>query len=138
MAKRFGQQHRDLQRRQAKAQLEENAIQSLFVRPESGCVETRQEFDLEDPDFRVSQRLVSHDSKLVEFALILTRFQGGQWVEMYSIDTEHGMLHEHVSGHKRKGDRQDIHALHTQVDVQESLDEPSMRLVLEKYRRMRS
>jgi hypothetical protein len=134
---RFGQQHRDLQRRQARAQLD-NVNESFFAKPAKDCVETRQDFDMEDPDFRISQRLVSHESKLVEFALILSRSQGGQWVEVYSIDTEHGMLHEHISGHKRKGDRRDIHALHTQVDVQESLDEPAMRLVLEKYRKMRS
>jgi hypothetical protein len=134
---RFGQQHRGLQRRQARTQLE-NITQSFFAKPATGCVETNQEFEMDDPAFRVKQRLVAHDTKLVEFAVVLCRLQEGQWVEVYSIDSKHGMLHEHVSGHKRKDDRRDIHPLYTQVDVQESLDEPAMRLVLDKYRMMRS
>lgn len=59
-------------------------------------------------------------------------------MEVYSIDSKHGVLHEHISGHKRKDDRRDLGALYTQVDVQESLDDPAMRMVLEKYRKMRS
>lgn len=136
MAKRFGRQHRDLQRRESRAQVA--TTQSLFERPDSGCVETRHPVELEDPDFRLNQRLVSHEEKLVEYALVLSRFQGGRWVEVYSVDTRHGVLHEHISGHQRENDRRDIRALHTQVDVQESLDDPAWELVLAKYQKMRS
>lgn len=114
------------------------AEQAFFVRPEAGCIESQQEVELDDPEFRLIQRLVAHEMKLVEFALVLSRLQGGQWVEVYSIDTKHGVLHEHISGHTRKDDRRDLGALYTQVDVQESLDDPAMRMVLEKYRKMRS
>lgn len=48
------------------------------------------------------------------------------------------VLHEHISGHKRKNDRRDIRPLYTQVDVQESLDDAADPLVLEKYRKMRN
>ena len=132
---RFGQQNRNLQRRETRAQT--IVSKSLFVKPESDCVEARQVVELEDPDFLLSQRLVTHNEKLVEYALVLSRLQGGEWVEVYSIDTQHGTLHEHISGHKRKNDRRDIRPLYTQVDVQESIDEPAMQLVFEKYRKMR-
>jgi hypothetical protein len=134
---RFGRQHRDLQRRAARQQVE-IVDQAFFVRPGAGCVESRQEVELDDSEFRISQRLVVYEEKLVEYALVLCRFQGGEWAEVYSIDTRHGVLHEHISGHRRKDDRRDLYALYTQVDVQESLDDPAMYMVLEKYRRMRS
>lgn len=134
---RFGRQHRDLQRRATREQAE-IVDQAFFVKPDVGCIETRQEVELDDPEFRISQRLVSHDAKLVEYALVLSRFQGGEWVEVYSMDTQHGVLHEHISGHKRKDDRRDLRVLYTQVDVQESLDDPAMYMVLEKYKRMRN
>jgi len=134
---RFGRQHRDRQRRDTRAQID--AITgSFYVRPEVGCEEARLVVDLEDPDFRLDQRLVTCDGKLVEFAVVLSRDQGGEWVEVYSVDTKHGLLHEHLSGHRRPNDRRDIKPLLTQVDVQESLDDPAMTMVLEKYRRMRS
>lgn len=134
---RFGRQHRDQQRREEKAMLAAAATNALYVKPESGCVETRQEVELEDPDFLYSQRLVIHENKLVEYALVLCRLQGGEWVEVYSLDTRHGGLHEHISGHKRKDDKREIRPLYTQVDVQESLDTAD-QLVLEMYRKMRS
>lgn len=134
---RFGRQHRDLERREARAQ-SSLADGAFFVRPDTDCEEARQDVELDDPDFRFSQRLVTHEGKLVEYALVLSRIQGGQWVEVYSVDTRHGVLHEHISGHQRKGDRRDIQPLYTQVDVQESLDDPASQLVLEKYRKMRS
>ena len=137
MATRYGRQHRDRQRRESRAQ-QGVTTQPLFERPDSGCVETRHPVELEDRDFRLNQRLVTHEEKLVEYALVLTRFQGGRWVEVYSIDTRHGALHEHISGHQRDNDRRDIRALYTQVDVQESLDDPAWELVLAKYRKMRS
>jgi len=133
---RFGQQHRDRARREAKAQLEASAGVS-FVRPESGCEETTDTVELEDIDFRLKQRLVTHERKLVEYAIVLTRHQGGQWVELYSVDTKHGTLHEHIAGHARDDDKREIQPLYTQVDVQESLDS-AVQLVLEKYRKMRS
>lgn len=94
--------------------------------------------ELDDPDFRLMQRLVRADGKLVEYAIVLTRHQGGEWTEVYSVDTKHGVLHEHISGHRRANDRRDIRPLYTQVDVQESFDDPATELVLAKYRRMRS
>ena len=114
------------------------ATGALFVKPDTGCVESRQVVELEDPQFRLSQRLVTHESKLVEYALVLSRQQGGDWVEVYSLDTKHGYLHEHISGHARKGDRRDVRPLYTQVDVQESLDDPASQMVQAKYRKMRS
>jgi hypothetical protein len=132
---RFGQQHRDQHRRQARAQLD-IGVQPFFVKPEKGCVETNQVYEL-DPDFRVVQRLVAHDNKLVEFAVVLNRLQKGRWVEVYSVDTVHGTLHEHVSGHRRKDDSREIQPMYTQVDVQESLDDRAMPLVQEMYRKVR-
>lgn len=134
---RFGQQHRDLQRREARA-LATPAPGALFIKPETGCVEVQNTVELDDPDFRLTQRLVTHEKKLVEYALVLSRLQGGQWVQVYSVDTKHGVLHEHISGHQRNNDRRDIQPLYTQVDVQESLDDPASQLVFEKYQRMRS
>lgn len=134
---RFGRQHRDLQRREARA-LAATATGAFFVKPETGCVERQQDVELDDPDFRLTYRLVTHEAKLVEYALVLCRLQGGLWVEVYSVDTEHGVLHEHTSGHRRNNDRRDIQPLYTQVDVQESLDDPASQLVLKKYLRMRS
>ena len=137
MATPFGRQHRNRQRREAKAQMAV-ATGAFYSRPDSGCSEYQQSVELEDSDFRYTQRLVTHEGKLVEYALILDRLQGGQWVEVYSVDTKHGVLHEHISGHQRKGDRRDIQPLYTQVDVQESLDDAADQLVLEKYRKMRN
>lgn len=111
---------------------------AFYVKPDTGCEEFTQMVELNDPEFRYTQRLVVHERRLVEFALVLDRFQGGRWVEVYSIDTQHGVLHQHISGHQRKDDRRDIQPLYTQVDVQESLDDPADRMVLEKYRRMRN
>jgi hypothetical protein len=134
---RFGQQHRDQQRRQARAQAGKG-VQALYEKPAKGCVESKLVYEQEDPDFRIVQRLVTHDEKLVEFAVVLIRLQKGQWVEVYSVDTVHGTLHEHISGHNRENDSREIQPMYTQVDVQESLDEPAMRLVQEMYRRVRS
>lgn len=133
---RFGRQHRDLERRESKAQVAA-VTSAFFEKPTSGCVERRQDVELEDPDFRYSQRLVVHEDKLVEYALVLTRRQQDRWVEVYSVDTRHGVLHEHVSGHQRENDRRDVQPLYTQVDVQESFDTAD-QLVLGIYRRMRS
>lgn len=135
--KNFGRQHRDRQRRDTRAQW--SATTQGFYEPSTtGCPETRQEYELDDPDFRLMQRLIVCDNKLVEYAIVLTRFQAERWVEVYSVDTRHGTLHEHKSGHQRSGDRRDVRPLYTQVDVQESFDDPAMEMVLEKYRRMRN
>lgn len=134
---RFGKQHRDQSRRDARAQMN-LPTQALYIPDKTDCETFRQTVELEDLDFRLKQRLVRCNGKLVEFALILTRFQGYRWVEVYSIDSEHGMLHEHTSGHQRQDDRRDIRALYTQVDVQDSFDDPATRMVYEMYRRLRS
>ncbi len=112
---------------------------ALFTKPDTGCVETRIKVELEDPDFRIDQRLVTHETKLVEYAVVLSRrWRDGPWDQVYMVDTLHGTLHEHLSGHHRDNDGREIRAMYTQVDVQESLDDPAMLMVLEKYRRMRS
>lgn len=107
MAGRFGRQHRDRQRRESKAQLAALGG-SLFVRPDAACVETRNTVDLDDPEFRLDVRLVVHEEKLVEYAVVLSRRQAEEWTEVYSVDTRHGTLHEHVSGHRRSNDSKEI------------------------------
>ena len=139
MATPYGRQQRERERREARAQMAAVSTGSLYMPPENGCVESRQQVELEDPDFRLDMRLVNSGDKLVEYAVVLSRrWRGGDWDQVYMVDTLHGTLHEHLSGHHQDGDSREIRPLYTQVDVQESLDDPATLMVLEKYRKMRS
>ncbi|MFP5290190.1 MAG: hypothetical protein ACLGH5_04260 [Actinomycetes bacterium] len=94
----------------------------VYERPADGCEEMRIPVPMPHPRFRITQRLVSYRHQLVEFAVILSEWDGRGWEEVYSVDTCHGYLHEHIHGHRKPNDRRDIKPLFTQVDVQESLD----------------
>lgn len=134
---RFGRQHDVARRRDAK-RAEEEFTGQRYVRPDDPmCEEVKVPYDIDDPEYLISQRLVYLGEKLVEFAIILTRTP--EWAEpfeVYSIDTKHGSLHEHVNGHHEHGTAREIKPLYSQVDVQESLDDPAMKMILERYKRL--
>jgi hypothetical protein len=68
-------------------------------------------------------RLSFAQNQLVAFFIGWFRTQDERTQEMFSVDTNHGWLHAHTSGHRRKKDRQNIRPLHTQTDVRESYAE---------------
>ena len=131
--------NRNDRRRNAKRARKEPEVElTLYSRPPDGECETS-EFPvvLDDSDFQIVMRLVRSKGRLVEFAIILCRLAGEEWREIYSVDTMHGQLHEHTTGHQKSHDRQNIKPLFNQVDVQESFDEPSYRMVHERYLTLR-
>lgn len=90
--------------------------------PPSECDSQTHEVELAGEIYRIVQRMQYHGGRLVEFAIILCkRDRRGNWSEIYSVDTKHGSLHVHPTGH-RTPERHTVSPIYTQVDVQESFD----------------
>jgi hypothetical protein len=125
----------DRQRNDKRAKKSDEPTLDLFVRPAEGCEDLVIPVDMPDARYRITQRLMSYRHQLVEFAVVLSKWNGDGWDEIYSIDTCHGYLHEHIHGHRKPGDRRDIRPLVSQLDVQESLD-PAYDQVRDHYLRL--
>lgn len=128
----------DRQRNDKRARKAAEVELTTYEKPnDPACIETRIPHDIDDPDYTISLRLVSLHGKLVEFSIVLSQTFGNESVEVYSVDSQHGYLHEHIHGHNKPKDRRDIKPLFSQVDVQESFDEPALQMVLKTYNRRR-
>lgn len=122
----------DRLRNAKRARAPELPLDALYVAP-PGLDEHEYFIELDDPDFQVIQRFVyDEERRVVEFALILVKMGYSRFREIYSIDTEHGYLHEHIYGHSRPDDRRDIKPLFSQGDVAGSFDDAYSR-VLKHY-----
>jgi hypothetical protein len=88
---------------------------------ENLCDESRLPVEL-DIGSRIDQRFHYQRMRPVFFALVFSVWDGERWVERYSVDTAHGYLHDHPTGH-RTDDRRDIQPLYSQIDVQECYDQ---------------
>ena len=83
------------------------------------CEEFVWQVALSAPGHEIVQRVHYENGKPTFFAVVHT-FDSA---EEYSVDTAHGVLHDHPTGHKEPGDRREIRPLYSQVEVQEAFDE---------------
>ncbi|MBI5036655.1 hypothetical protein HZC09_04915 [Candidatus Micrarchaeota archaeon] len=51
---------------------------------------------------RIDVRFSVQKGKIEEFAINVSYEKDGEVIEVYRADTEHGFLHEHIFGEKRK------------------------------------
>ncbi len=93
----------------------------LFVHEQKGCAcdESVYQVDLETSGHGIVQRVHYERGKLVFFAIVHTV----DGTEVYSVDSGHGHLHDHPTGHRRADDRRDIRALYSAEDVDKAFDE---------------
>ena len=108
--------------------------ESLYEHPSDGCPQEEYFVEL-DPEYQIVERVVYHEGRIAEFAMILVRVGPSRHTEVYSVDTKHGYLHQHTHGHARPNDKQDVMPLFSQFDVEESWD-TAYGLVKTKYSRL--
>lgn len=84
-------------------------------------MELRIPVPLDDPDAEIHIRMRHHETRLVFFAVVLTlRDEKGEWRESCSVDTDHGALHLHHTGHREPDDSREMRPLYSERDVGES------------------
>ncbi|WP_417506201.1 hypothetical protein [Microbacterium sp.] len=121
---RKGDRHRTAKQAKAQAAVVLAAPVDLYLAPSPHPMDVHEQ-PLQLPcGCRIIQRLQFERKALAYFAIVwVAREPLGGWEEQYSCDTAHGYFHEHVHGHRRARDRNDLRPLYTHVDVQECYDE---------------
>jgi hypothetical protein len=111
-------------RRTTVIQPDELGLDQLFERPAPDlCDMQRITVGMLRPEARIDEAMWYHKNRIVGFAIIFSiQDKNGKWQEQYSVDTSHGHLHEHRTGHQSQNDRHNIRPLRTQLDVQELFD----------------
>ncbi|MDR6572331.1 hypothetical protein J2X60_000967 [Curtobacterium sp. 320] len=100
MGNKYGRQKRAQQRRDEAALLDAHDQSERWTRDPTEPVWEQEPF-VEIGDVRIYQRTVRYEStnEVVEFAVTVTRREGGSWREMLCIDTRHrATVHRHWNG----------------------------------------
>lgn len=122
--------------KQAKAQRKQSQPQPLeLYSPPAPDDESCIPIPLSKTEF-IEQRISYKKGKMTSFFIGYFRVEADRNLEIYSVDTHHGVLHAHIHGHRKPNDKKEIRKLYSQQDVGESFEE-AYNLVLKKYNLMR-